>query len=790
MTCHFCCENELGILNRKHTIALHPAFDSVGTVHHARRGMGGKWILPLIACILLMAESRAAAQGNPIHASVLFPQETPLTTALTLQTNLISIIVMDLTGDGQPDVVVASQVPSMVAWYQNTGNGTFGPRRLISTALGYPTGVFAGDLDGDGLVDVACSSFTDNTIAWFKNLGGDPTGGLFGYQPAAPSANLRVISTAATSASAVTIANINTTGGLDVLSTAIGNAIGNSQVAWYGNLGLGTFGSTNLLSNAALSPSSITVADLDGNGILDLVVTSSNDNTIAWFKGTTPVGGNPQFIRYVIASNQPRAAAAAVSDVDGDGWPDLLCASPYSGDASSGPGKRITWLRNTTHGAGATAPFFGAPQVVSANLNGVYSVVAADLNSDGKPDAVAGSILDAKLTWYENFGGGNFGWNALLPAANERLISTGYFDAISVAATDFNQDGTIDVVAGSNTEGKVVVWLNRGGQCALASANTAPAAIGNGKRDDLLRIAVSSRGVAGDNNARLDALTLFIEKSPGVPMTTAEANALIANLHIYLDSNNSNAFELAGDTLVTTVADLQLTNGRQVVTLTGGNASNLLVGPGATRNYFVVAEMASNGSSQSPNTVRITHVGEGAGRSVVKDALSAAVLTLEKPLVADAPSSFVTVQLSAIQTWRQTWFGTTANTGNAADTANPDGDADINMVEFAFGTNPTVGQSNAISVNNGTITPGKPTVRVNNTGGSVIFEALYGRRKDYLTAEMSYTVEFSADLLTWVPSADPTVIAENATMQAVTVPYPFFINGKKAQFFHVIVTMQ
>ena len=81
-----------------------------------------------------MTAGRLAAQGNPIHASVLFPQETPLTTAATLQPYLISVIVVDLTGDGLADVVAISQFPGMVAWYQNTGNGTFGPSASHMTA--------------------------------------------------------------------------------------------------------------------------------------------------------------------------------------------------------------------------------------------------------------------------------------------------------------------------------------------------------------------------------------------------------------------------------------------------------------------------------------------------------------------------------------------------------------------------------------------------------------------------------------------------------------------------------
>jgi hypothetical protein len=49
---------------------------------------------------------------------------------------------------------------------------------------------------------------------------------------------------------------------------------------------------------------------------------------------------------------------------------------------------------------------------------------------------------------------------------------------------------------------------------------------------------------------------------------------------------------------------------------------------------------------------------------------------------------------SALQQWRQTHFGTTANSGNAADGANPDGDDLTNVQEFTAGTNP----NNAASV--------------------------------------------------------------------------------------------
>jgi hypothetical protein len=46
-------------------------------------------------------------------------------------------------------------------------------------------------------------------------------------------------------------------------------------------------------------------------------------------------------------------------------------------------------------------------------------------------------------------------------------------------------------------------------------------------------------------------------------------------------------------------------------------------------------------------------------------------------------------QLPLIENWRRSHFGTPANTGNAADSADGDGDAQRNLAEFYFGTSPT-----------------------------------------------------------------------------------------------------
>jgi hypothetical protein len=72
-------------------------------------------------------------------------------------------------------------------------------------------------------------------------------------------------------------------------------------------------------------------------------------------------------------------------------------------------------------------------------------------------------------------------------------------------------------------------------------------------------------------------------------------------------------------------------------------------------------------------------------------------------------------------------------------------------------------------------------------------QAVFGRRRDYLTAGLSYTVQFSADLHHWVSSTDiPTGLASDAEIDAVGVAYPPLIatpSGEVTpQFFRVKVS--
>lgn len=125
-------------------------------------------------------------------------------------------------------------------------------------------------------------------------------------------------------------------------------------------------------------PYSVAVADLNGDGKSDLIITNYGSNSVSVLLNTTTTGAAtasfaPQ--QTFGTGNSPRSVT--VVDLNGDGKRDLIVANSTSGSVSV--------LLNTTMTA-IPLSFVGQSTFGASTLP--WAVTTADLNGDGRPDLI------------------------------------------------------------------------------------------------------------------------------------------------------------------------------------------------------------------------------------------------------------------------------------------------------------------------------------------------------------------------------------------------------------------
>ena len=231
-----------------------------------------------------------------------------------------SVTAADINGDGKPDLIIANAGDHTVSVLLNTTapgatTPSFATPQTFASG-GQPYSVVAADVNGDGKPDLIVANF-DNTVSV-------------------------------------------------LLNTTAPGAVSPSFAAQQ------SFATGNV-------PISVTAADVNGDGKPDLIVANSSDNTVSVLLNTTAPGATtPSFAtqQTFATGNVPFSVTAA--DINGDGLPDLI--------VSNGSGNTVSVLLNTT-APGATTPSF-ANQQTFATGNFPFSVTAADVNGDGKPDLI------------------------------------------------------------------------------------------------------------------------------------------------------------------------------------------------------------------------------------------------------------------------------------------------------------------------------------------------------------------------------------------------------------------
>lgn len=275
------------------------------------------------------------------------------------------------------DLAVANQVAGTVSILHGNGDGTFTVEPSLTLPAGAgPTAIAVGDFNDDGFADLAVVNKNANTVTIFLGNGDEtfqtPTTTLVtgnaptsivaqAFNPNAPGIiDLAVTNSTdntlqiflgngkGTFATGVTYntgvtpvfvasADVNADGNLDLVVADSGaatttNAVGNSVSVFLGN-GDGTFilpGGTRMDFAAGTTPTSLVIADFNDDGIPDLIVTASGDDSAALMIGAS--GGFFNAPIEVSVGTTPDSIATA--DFNGDGLPDVAISNFGSNTAS------------------------------------------------------------------------------------------------------------------------------------------------------------------------------------------------------------------------------------------------------------------------------------------------------------------------------------------------------------------------------------------------------------------------------------------------------------------------
>ena len=243
-------------------------------------------------------------------------------TAPNSPSNPVSVFAADMDGDGDMDIVSASRNDSDIDWYDNNGNAnpTWTARSVFDDGFDQVS-VFVSDMDGDGDMDVVAAQNGDDTISWHEN---SSTNYVLKFPPSADTDIVSGLdsSSSANGARSVFAADMDGDGDMDILSASEID----DTIAWYENDGNAnpTFAAADISTDAD-GAYDVFAVDIDGDGDMDIVSASANDNTIAWYENDG--NANPTWTKAVIDTNAVNAKSVFAADMDGDGDMDILSAS-------------------------------------------------------------------------------------------------------------------------------------------------------------------------------------------------------------------------------------------------------------------------------------------------------------------------------------------------------------------------------------------------------------------------------------------------------------------------------
>jgi hypothetical protein len=330
--------------------------------------------------------------------------------------NVSSIEVADFDGDGDVDVITASQ------WYENDGTGMFVAHAISELAVISTVA----DMDGDGDLDVLAA--TGGRLKWFVNRGDQAFSS--GLDLTSNDISIRELAAA----------DVDGDGDMDVLVLD-----GTQRLIWYEN-GDDIFFTERAISAGGDVVMDFMAADLDRDGDLDVAATTRDVNRVLWYQNN----GNESFVDRIIDGSANNAGNVSVADLDGDGDFDVVGVVSAAG--------QITWYEN--NGAQVFSP---RAIVVDAAPE---SVSIADMDNDGDLDVVA--AMFNRIEWFANLPKGDYTSDGVVDGADflawQRRL--GAVVTPSGSDADGSRNGLVDAA-------DLGVWRNNFGAGAATVVSSA-----------------------------------------------------------------------------------------------------------------------------------------------------------------------------------------------------------------------------------------------------------------------------------------------------------------------------
>jgi hypothetical protein len=368
----------------------------------------------------------ACAYGSPTGTNVLLGNgDGTFAPAAYYAVGGSGVAAADMNKDGIPDLLVSGPPNNGLSVMLGIGDGTF--QSPIMTSLGGNIfgNLVTGDFNGDGKMDVAMASAWTGIAVLFGNNNGTFQTPVFAYG-----------NTEAEFFPSIVAGDYNLDGKLD-MATASYVATGEPFFVLSNN-GDGTFGSygsgADLTAKFVLE--SVVSADLNKDGLQDLVVTASNNSAMVYLG---KAGGTFQPPKSYKTGLNP--LGAVIADFNKDGDPDLAVADNTASKVSVLLGK----------GDGTFNP-----QVSYTTGKAPSAIAYGDFNKDGNLDLVVGDTGDANVTVLLGKGDGTF--------QSAKRWPTGAIDNTGVVVADFNRDGNPDIAVSVEdlTVGPVAILLGNG----------------------------------------------------------------------------------------------------------------------------------------------------------------------------------------------------------------------------------------------------------------------------------------------------------------------------------------